>query len=122
MRLADYQAKAARTLGESGERGLAAYGMGLSGEAGEVTDYLKKVIFHGHPMDRDRLEKELGDVLWYLTGIATVEGLFLEQIAQKNLDKLRQRYPKGFSQEASRTRVDDARPTDIDGLLPPEED
>jgi NTP pyrophosphatase (non-canonical NTP hydrolase) len=40
--------------------------MGLAGEAGEVCDLLKKHLLHGKELDRDELNKELGDVLWYL--------------------------------------------------------
>jgi NTP pyrophosphatase (non-canonical NTP hydrolase) len=79
-------------------------GFGLAGESGEVVDEIKKVIFHGHFADRDRFKKELGDVLWYLTDIATTLGLTLSEIAEHNIEKLEKRYPNGFSSEDSINR------------------
>lgn len=79
---------------------------GLNGEAGELTDLLKKNLFHGHELDMEDLEKELGDILWYLSGLATVFGLQLDVVAEKNLTKLSKRYPNGFTVEDSKKRVD----------------
>lgn len=110
MNFNDYQELAERTArqshGTTDER-FANFGMGLSGEAGEVTDYLKKIVFHGHEFDPEKLEKELGDVLWYVAAIATTAGLSLEEIAVLNIEKLRKRYPSGFSSVDSIKRVDE---------------
>lgn len=81
-------------------------GLGLCGEAGEVAELLKKWLGHGHAMDRDKLRKELGDVLWYLARISAWADMPLEEVAAANLAKLAARYPAGFSHEASRNRVD----------------
>ena len=81
-------------------------GLGIAGEAGEVADLLKKHLGHGHELDREKLKKELGDVLWYVTRIAQHFGMGLEDVARANVAKLRQRYPSGFSTEASKSRVD----------------
>ena len=78
--------------------------MGLCGEAGEVCDLVKKHIFHGHELDRAALIKELGDVAWYLAEAAEAIGCSLEEILQANIDKLKSRYPEGFSQERSQNR------------------
>ncbi len=143
--------------------------LGLVGEAGEVADLIKKVEGHGHKPDREKLIKELGDVLWYvavlhhalgLKGreprplhvekrgpsdksggsirnaislcIATADlvqyiagmrsdfgvilmiikemaeesGSSLREVAQANINKLKQRYPDGFSSQASQRRAD----------------
>ncbi len=108
--LDQYQQEAARTLtstfGAQSERHLACDALGIAGEAGEVADYLKKVLFHGHQLDRERLVKELGDVLWYLAAIASEIGVPLSEVAAANIDKLAKRYPDGFSREASRARLD----------------
>jgi NTP pyrophosphatase (non-canonical NTP hydrolase) len=101
-----YQSNAAKTARGSvlldGVRGrVAIASMGLAGESGEVIDYLKKWVGHGHELDRDYVEKELGDVLWYLAEIATALEMDLEKIALKNNDKLESRYPGGFSSERS---------------------
>jgi len=78
--------------------------MGLGGECGEVLDYLKKVNYHGHDYDEEKLIYELGDVLWYLSNIAYVYNISLEEVAIKNIEKLKNRYPNGFSIEESRGR------------------
>jgi hypothetical protein len=84
---------------------LAIASMGLSGETGELVDMLKKWIGHGHELNLDAVEKELGDVLWYVAEIATTLELSLSDIAKKNEEKLKARYPEGFSVERSRNRV-----------------
>ncbi len=102
-----YQRQAERTmnLGDGDEKKkYANFAMGLSGEAGEVTDYLKKVCFHDHNLDKDKLKDELGDVMWYVAALASVSNIPLEEIAQRNIEKLQQRYPEGFSTEMSRNR------------------
>lgn len=78
--------------------------LGVAGEAGEVADMLKKVHFHRHDFDRDALKLELGDLLWYLSWLATLNGLSLDEIAQSNVNKLKSRYGEKFSPEASRDR------------------
>jgi len=78
--------------------------MGLAGETGEVVDYLKKCVFHGHDLDKEKLTKELGDVLWYLARIADDCSISLEQIMIENIEKLKRRYPEGFSVERSVNR------------------
>ena len=78
--------------------------MGLCGESGEVIDVVKKHIFHGHPLNREKLIDELGDVSWYLAECATALGITLEDIFTHNIDKLKKRYPEGFSTERSINR------------------
>lgn len=104
--LNQYQNLAQRTrdasLNLNDER--AEYGLGISGEAGEVSDYLKKVLFHKHPVDTNKLKRELGDVLWYIAGIAWTYNLELSEIAEANIEKLRARYPNGFNSIDSQQR------------------
>lgn len=77
---------------------------GLTGESGEVADLIKKHFGHGHELDRDKLKKELGDVLWYLARLSAEFGILLSDVADSNIAKLRARYPNGFSEEASKNR------------------
>lgn len=79
--------------------------LGLAGEAGEVVDYLKKVIHHGHDLDREKLARELGDVLWYIAETASTAGISLHEVASRNIDKLSKRYPEGFTSERSQNRA-----------------
>ncbi|RJQ30756.1 hypothetical protein C4572_03720 [Candidatus Parcubacteria bacterium] len=73
--------------------------LGLAGEAGEVAEKIKKVLRDkGGIVDetvRQELAKELGDVLWYLSQIATELNLSLEEIAAKNIEKLLSRKGRG---------------------------
>ncbi len=78
--------------------------MGLCGESGEAIDIMKKHLFQGHPLDTEKLKKELGDVAWYLAEAAQGLSVPLSEIMQGNLDKLHQRYPDGFSTEKSMNR------------------
>lgn len=108
-----YQRAAGRTLIDgpdaeytSAEIMLVWNALGLAGEAGEVADTIKKAVFHRHGLDRDVVIKELGDVLWYVAALATKLGVSLEDVAQRNVAKLRERYPEGYSSAASQARVD----------------
>lgn len=70
--------------------------MGLAGESGEVCDYLKKVLLHGKPLDREKLVDELGDVLWYLIHTMNTFDLTFEEVINHNVHKLCERYPDGY--------------------------
>lgn len=78
--------------------------LGLTGEAGEVADLLKKHLFHGHDLEHGKLISELGDVLWYVTQACDALGVPLSLIMEVNIEKLKRRYPEGFSAAASKNR------------------
>ena len=78
--------------------------MGLCGESGEAIDLVKKHLHQGHPLDREKLVKELGDIAWYLAETAYALDVSLEKVLQGNIDKLKERYPEGFSSEKSVNR------------------
>lgn len=101
-----YQENAMRTSAPYPEitQAYAVFGLGLAGESGEVVELLKKHIGHGHPLDKEKLKKELGDVLWYIAALARTAGLDLSDVAVANIEKLKKRYPEKFSQEASINR------------------
>jgi NTP pyrophosphatase (non-canonical NTP hydrolase) len=80
--------------------------MGLNGEAGEVIDLVKKHLFHGHVLNKEELIKELGDVAWYLAEAAYALDIDLETILKLNIEKLKKRYPEGFSIKDSINRKD----------------
>jgi NTP pyrophosphatase (non-canonical NTP hydrolase) len=108
MGLNEYQRLAQRTVNHdlSARDRLLTAVLGL-GEAGEVQGVVKKWLGHGHPMDRDKIIDELGDVLWYIQENAAILGVSLEEVAARNIAKLRKRYPQGFSAEASLHRAED---------------
>ena len=94
MDLATYQGEAKKTLVDS-ENLLERLILGLNGEAGEVAEAMKKDL-RDDDVDRDeRLQQELGDVLWYTALIAEGINADLSQIAADNLDKLKDRDDAG---------------------------
>lgn len=107
MDLNEYQRLAGRTANKSlSEKDtLAQDALGVAGEAGECADLVKKHLFHGHPLDRDKLVKELGDILWYVSQLAADVGVTLDEVAERNIEKLRSRYPAGFTEKASLERT-----------------
>ena len=108
MDLSTYQRLAARTMGpRTHEQQLANAALGLAGEAGETADMIKKHLFHDHPLDRDAIVKELGDCLWYVAALASALDISLDEVGERNIEKLRRRYPDGFSAERSLNRVPD---------------
>ena len=78
--------------------------MGLCGESGEAIDIVKKWLAHGHELDKTHLIKELGDIAWYLAEAATALDVSLEEIFRANIDKLKKRYPEGFTSADSINR------------------
>ena len=62
--------------------------MGLNGEAGEVSEIIKKHLLHGKDLDMEHLKEELGDVLWYFFHALSTFDLTFEEIAEGNLRKL----------------------------------
>lgn len=94
-----FQQEALRTLAPKHDLEYCA--LGLSGEAGEVADLVKKHVYHEHPWNDDRILEELGDALWYVATAAHRAGYLLSAVAYYNTRKLRRRYPDGFSAERS---------------------
>ena len=78
---------------------------GLTSEAGEVAGLLQ-TWYQGHELDEEHLMKELGDCLWMIAELCTAYGFSLEDVMQLNIDKLRARYPDGFSEEKSLHRAE----------------
>jgi NTP pyrophosphatase (non-canonical NTP hydrolase) len=96
----EYQRFSRRTAEYPREAWLTYPTLGLAGEAGEVAEHIKKAIRDEQGLiseeRREALAKELGDVLWYLTQIASELGLELEDIARENLEKLFSRQRRGM--------------------------
>jgi NTP pyrophosphatase (non-canonical NTP hydrolase) len=99
MELSEYQRLSRRTAEYPREAWLTYPALGLAGEAGEVAEHAKKAIRDdaGQVTDERRgaIAKELGDVLWYVSQLATELGLELEEIAETNLEKLLSRQRRG---------------------------
>ena len=76
---------------------------GLSGEVGEIHSLFQKV-YQGHKMDEEHLQKEFGDLLWFIAEFCTASGWFIEDIMTMNIEKLKARFPEGFEVDKSVNR------------------
>lgn len=100
MTFNEYQQRAATTAIFPQEMAVVYPTIGLAGETGEVAEKVKKTIrdHNGEftPERRDEIAKELGDVLWYVAAIARDLGLSLDDVAQKNVDKILSRHGRNM--------------------------
>lgn len=80
---------------------------GVSGEAGELLDAIKKHVIYDKPIDRDNVIEELGDLEFYMQGIRAALGISREETLHRNISKLTKRYSSGsFSNSEAQTRAD----------------
>lgn len=98
----EYQRLAARTISSDLNTIQKEYHAlhGMVSEIGELHSIYQK-MYQGHTTTVEHAQKELGDLLWFIAEYCTVYGWELEDIMQMNIDKLKARYPKGFSTENS---------------------
>lgn len=81
--------------------------VGISGEAGELLDHMKKAVWQDHKLDFDYMTLELGDILFYLTSMCNCIGTDIDEVRKLNIEKLTKRYPDGkFDKERSINRDD----------------
>lgn len=107
MTVNDYHRAAMRTAPElDRQQMLIDAALGLTGEAGEVADLVKKVNYQGHILDKDAIMKELGDVAWYIALACQGLGVTMQEVFQMNVDKLKKRYPDGFDAWMSQNRTE----------------
>jgi len=81
--------------------------IGMADEAGEAAGLVKKILFHGKPLNdenREHLIKELGDVIWYWINTCNALNIDPMEVIEGNVDKLSSRYPGGFSVWLSENR------------------
>ena len=105
MNANEYQRKAMRTATHKCYD-LANAALGLTGEAGEVADIIKKHLYQGHDLYPSEVIEELGDVLWYVALMADYFNVTLGFVMQQNITKLKARYPDGFDPARSVNRED----------------
>lgn len=98
MNFSEFQEAALRTSQSDPHRErMMVQALGLAGEAGEVGQLVKKWAWHGKPLDVEKMKDELSDVLWYVADLASALHLNLDEVASHNVEKLRKRYPNGFT-------------------------
>ena len=91
------------------EHEIFSWGLGISGEAGDLAGCIKKTFFHGNDQ-KSGIKENVGDVMWYAAMICNYFGWDLQDVLNENLEKLKKRYPQGHftEKDASRgnTRID----------------
>lgn len=103
MQMNDYQLLAARTIDRNNLDLISMECHALHGMVSEIGELhgLYQKEYQGHDMELTHLKKELGDLLWFIAEYCTALGWTLSDVAQMNIDKLKARYPEGFSVEKS---------------------
>lgn len=97
MHINEYQHEALSFRMKTADEAYALFG--LVGEVGELFSYIAKTI-RDEPQQTNEevqnyIKKELGDILWMLSAVASDHGLQMQEVAQGNLDKLRSRQERG---------------------------
>ena len=95
MTLDEYQKAATRTLNPrlNDQEKLLDAAAGIAEEAGEVLAHVRKHLYQGRELNRERLAEELGDVLWCVATVATMCNMELSTVARRNQEKLAARHP-----------------------------
>ena len=97
---------------QTGPRSILVPLLGMAGEVGELLGEHKKWLRDGdsYKLFPERVKEELGDLLWYLTNVATKHGLTLEEVADFNLAKTRRRWQLAFAGKDTRKLFDEGFP------------
>lgn len=103
----EYQKLAIRTAPTKDKLSLEMHSLhGMSSEVGEIHGIYQKA-YQGHAHDKHHVMSEISDLLWFIAEWCTANDYKLEDVAQYNIDKLKKRYPDGFSSERSLHRKND---------------
>lgn len=103
MNLKEYQElckKTARKF-DTDEKEILTWGLGITGEAGDVASCIKKTFAQDNDQ-KEGIKENLGDMLWYTAMICNFFNWDLEEVLKGNVDKLAKRYPQGFKIEDAR--------------------
>jgi len=108
--LKEYQSlcKATAKKFETPEKEILTWGLGITGEAGDVASCIKKTFAHDNDQ-RAGIRENIGDALWYAAMICNFFGWDMQEVLDENIAKLKKRFPNGFTiQDAKRdsTRID----------------
>ena len=108
MRFDTYQYAAIQTAVYPERMGMMYTTLGLTGEAGELANKVKKIVRDKDGVwdveDRKEIKDELGDVLWYVAMVAKEFDLSLDSIAEANIEKLKDRQERGVLQGSGDSR------------------
>ena len=106
MELNEYQKLAMRTVADKNDfMAMEFHALHrMVGEIGELHSLYQK-IFQGHKFDETHAKKELGDLMWFIAEYCSAKGWEMSEVAQLNIEKLKARFPEGFSAERSLNRA-----------------
>ena len=106
MKLKEYQEACKRTAKkfDSKDVEIATWGLGITGEAGDVASCIKKVFAHENEEVREGIRENLGDTLWYIAMICNFFNWDMEKVLEENIEKLKKRYLEGFTIEDARRK------------------
>lgn len=106
MNFNEYQKLAYRTVSCDDTIAMEFHALhGMVGEIGELHSLYQK-SYQGHEFDETHAKKELGDLLWFIAEYCSSQGWEMDEIAQMNIEKLKARFPEGFSAERSLNRAE----------------
>jgi NTP pyrophosphatase (non-canonical NTP hydrolase) len=94
------------TKRHTGDDGLMHCAVGISGEAGELLDAVKKLWVYGKPLDRANAIEELGDIEWYMEALRGLLGVTRDEVIAANVAKLEVRFPIQYTDELAIARLD----------------
>lgn len=80
--------------------------MGVSSEAGELSDAVKKCVIYMQDLDFENVKEECGDLLWYISLMLSACGYTMEDCMKENIAKLKLRYPEKFTEKDALERKD----------------
>jgi len=107
MNLKDYQKLCKNTAKKFSDKNLeiATWGLGVSGEAGDIASCIKKYYAHQNKEVKDGIKENIGDMLWYTAMVCNHFNWSLDEILTANYQKLKNRYPEGFSIKKARRKM-----------------
>ena len=103
MNLKEYQELCKKTAKkfETDEKEILTWGLGITGEAGDVASCIKKTYAHDNDQ-RIGIRENIGDMLWYAAMICNFFKWNMEEVLNENVEKLKKRYPEGFTIEKAK--------------------
>ena len=96
--------------------------VGISGEAGELLDAIKKATIYRKPLDIPNIVEECGDLLFYIAGMLDSIGVDIESAMAANTSKLSIRYGKSYSDAAAIQRADKDHGCEVKAEQEPDDD
>ena len=102
MNLKEYQELAKRTAKKdfkTNEEEIFTWGLGITGEAGDIASCIKKTFAYKKDVSKG-IKENIGDMLWYTAMICNFFNWSMNEILNQNIEKLKKRFPEGFTYNA----------------------